>query len=68
MKRKKIPYDESEITVSATEQTGLIPALPLSDEETESYETLYPIHKQKGPPPAQNRSGRAFSHRFAADL
>ena len=47
MKRKKIPYDESEITVSATEQTGLIPALPLSNEETESYETLYPIHKQK---------------------
>ena len=47
MKRKKIPYDESEITVSATEQTGLIPALPLSDEEAESYETLYPIHKQK---------------------
>lgn len=47
MKRKKIPFVETETAVSATGQTGLIPALPESDDEAESYEALFPIPRQK---------------------
>ena len=41
------PDDEPEFIASATEQTGLIPSLPEDEEESESYEELYPIHRQR---------------------
>ena len=41
------PDDEPEFIVSNTEQTGLIPALPEDEDESEAYEELYPIHRQR---------------------
>ena len=43
------PFDRPEVTISANDQTGLIPALPENDGEAESYEELYPLHRQKTP-------------------
>ena len=45
--REKHPIDEPESVASATEQTGLIPALPEDEEESAAYEALYPIPRQR---------------------
>ena len=44
--REKNPAVEPETVASATEQTGLIPALPEDGDEA-AYEALYPIHRPK---------------------
>lgn len=53
-------YDDSEIwaarTASATECTGLIPALPDSEEERKAYEELYPPNIPDSSIPKQPRS------------
>lgn len=54
--RDKIPHppkqDEDEelfeTVVSSTECTGLIPAIPETDEETECLEELYELPKEEG--------------------
>lgn len=47
--KKQPPFDRPEVTISANDQTGLIPSLPEDDGEAESYEELYPLHRQKTP-------------------
>jgi len=42
-----IPFYDIEKPVSTTDQTGLIPAAIEDDEQADSYEELYPIHRQK---------------------
>lgn len=46
LRRLPTPGDVQTVA-SATEQTGLIPALPQSETQEESYETIYPVHRQK---------------------
>ena len=46
-RKARHPEDEAENAVSATEQTGLIPALPEDDEEEAAYKALYPIPRQR---------------------
>ena len=52
MKRKDKPLDgaipEAEDVASATECTGLIPALPRSGAEVEESASLYAVHGAKG--------------------
>ena len=50
MKAKKLPdaVRETEEVASATECTGLMPALPRDDAEDESAAALYAIHSAKG--------------------
>lgn len=43
-KRKQNPFYELSKVASATECTGLIASLPQSDEEDESYASLYSTH------------------------
>ena len=50
------PFPEEQDVASASEATGLIPAMPEDDEQAESYESLYPIHEQKDTP-SPNRNG-----------
>ena len=45
--REKNPAVEPETVASATEQTGLIPALPEDGDEAIAYEALYPIPRPK---------------------
>ena len=52
-RREKHPADEPETVASATEQTGLIPALPEDEDESAAYEALYPIPRQR-----ENRKGK----------
>lgn len=53
-------HDDNEIwaarTASATECTGLIPALPDSEEERKAYEELYPPNIPDSSIPKQPRS------------
>lgn len=44
-KRSPSPKTVSESTVSGTDQTGLMPALPETDSEKEAYEALYPFEE-----------------------
>lgn len=44
-KRRYSPALPAESTVSGTDQTGLMPALPETDAEEEAYEELYPVEK-----------------------
>lgn len=46
-KKHLIPYYDIEKTVSTTEATGLIPSAVEDDDQADSYEELYPIHRQK---------------------
>ena len=46
-KQRPLPCYDIEKTVSTTEMTGLIPAGLADEDQAESYEALYPIHKQK---------------------
>ncbi len=46
-RRARRPEEEAENAVSATEQTGLIPALPEDEEEEAAYRALYPIPRQR---------------------
>ena len=39
--------EETETTVSTTEATGLIPALPQDDFEEESIREMYTVHKAR---------------------
>jgi hypothetical protein len=43
-KRKQNPFYDLSKVASATECTGLIASLPQSDEEDESYASLYATH------------------------
>ena len=52
-RREKRPAAEPEAVASATEQTGLIPALPEDETESAAYEALYSIPRQK-----ENRNGK----------
>ncbi|MCC8025365.1 MAG: hypothetical protein LIP16_08700 [Clostridium sp.] len=42
MEKEKDPYDIDIQSCSATDCTGLIPSLPQSEAELESYEDIYP--------------------------
>ena len=42
-----IYYDIERTVSSATELTGLVPAAIEDEEQADSYEELYPIHRQK---------------------
>ena len=46
-KNRPLPCYDIEQTASATEMTGLIPFLPEDESQAESYEALYPIHRQQ---------------------
>lgn len=46
-RRFKSPFFERKSIQSATEQTGLLQTIPEDDSQAESYERLYPIHRQK---------------------
>ena len=46
-RRQKQPDSAPESVASATEQTGLIPALPEDEAQSAAYEALYPIPRQK---------------------
>lgn len=46
-KSHPIPFYDIEKPVSCTDQTGLIPTAVEDDEQADSYEELYPIHRQK---------------------
>ena len=46
-RREKHPINEPESVASATEQTGLMPALPEDETESAAYEALCPIPRQK---------------------
>lgn len=50
------PFPDGQDVASASEATGLIPAMPEDDEQAQSYESLYPIHEQKDTP-SPNRNG-----------
>ena len=52
------PFDDSDIQAcSATDCTGLIPALPQDEAEVEAYEDIYPyITKAKNVAKTTNRS------------
>ncbi len=41
------PFFERKDVQSATDQTGLMQTVPVDGSEAESYERLYPIHRQK---------------------
>ena len=43
-KRKRNPFFDVSKVASATECTGLMPSLPQSDDEDESYASLYATH------------------------
>ena len=47
--KRPLPVDESEETASASEMTGLIPALPENADEADAYRALYPMPRQKVP-------------------
>ena len=46
-KHLPLPCYDIEKTASVTEMTGLIPFLPEDESQAESYESLYPIHRQQ---------------------
>ncbi len=45
-KRKQNPFYDLSKVASATECTGLMPSLPQSEDEDESYASLYSTHDQ----------------------
>ena len=56
--RKPNPIPDGQDVASASELTGLIPAMPEDDDQAESYESLYPIHEQRDTPsPNKNGAG-----------
>lgn len=46
-KQRPLPCYDIEKTASATEMTGLIPFALEYDHQAESYEALYPVHRQQ---------------------
>ena len=46
-KKRPLPCYDIEKTASVTEMTGLIPFALENDYQAESYEALYPIHRQQ---------------------
>lgn len=46
-KQRPLPCYDIEKTASVTEMTGLIPFALEYDHQAESYEALYPVHRQK---------------------
>lgn len=50
--REKLPNTTS----SATDCTGLIPALPEDDPQEDAYEALYPTHRPRRPKGGLGRS------------
>ena len=46
-RRKELPVSEPETVASATEQTGLMPALPEDEAEAAAYQALYPVPRQR---------------------
>lgn len=46
-KKRPLPCYDIEKTASVTEMTGLIPFALEHDYQAESYEALYPIHRQQ---------------------
>ena len=47
MDTRKFPEDEAMQTVSATECTGLMPALPQNQDQDAALAAMYGIHKAK---------------------
>ena len=45
--KRPLPCYDIEKTASVTEMTGLIPFALESDYQAESYEALYPLHRQQ---------------------
>lgn len=45
--KRPLPCYDIEKTASVTEMTGLIPFALENDDQAESYEALYPIHRQQ---------------------
>lgn len=41
------PFYNIQKPISTTDQTGLVQTIPDDDAQAESYEKLYPIHRQK---------------------
>lgn len=46
-KQRPLPCYDIEKTASVTEMTGLIPFAIAHDYQAESYEALYPVHRQQ---------------------
>lgn len=46
-KQRPLPCYDIEKTASVTEMTGLIPFALEYDHQAESYEALYPVHRQQ---------------------
>ena len=45
-RRKELPVSEPKTVASATEQTGLMPALPEDEAEAAAYQALYPVPRE----------------------
>lgn len=47
MSKEKYPFEETEDVASMTECTGLMPVLPMDQEQDINYASLYGIHRSR---------------------
>ena len=47
MSEEKYPFEETENVASMTECTGLMPVLPMDQEQDINYASLYGIHRSR---------------------
>lgn len=47
MSEEKYTFEETEEVASATECTGLMPVLPMDQEQDANYASLYGIHRSR---------------------